>query len=141
MSSNNSDPSPESNDVKDQNINAIKSPVESSDHSNQFAIDESKEQTNTCESEQTEPAAMSTCNQTSPECSRKEIHPKNMVTAEASFSEATAIDLQPGATHSSVARILVKTGQIFRLQIDNEIKEVHGEFKHRSSDKEKKEKN
>jgi hypothetical protein len=28
---------------------------------------------------------------------------------------------------SSIARILVKPGQIFRVQVDNEVKEVHGE--------------
>lgn len=33
-----------------------------------------------------------------------------------------------GTSHSSVARILVKPGQIFRVQVDNEVKEVHGKF-------------
>ena len=50
----------------------------------------------------------------------------NLVTAEASFTEATSADLPLGATRSSVARILVKPGQIFRVQVDNEVKEVHG---------------
>ncbi|UJR33220.1 hypothetical protein I4U23_020675 [Adineta vaga] len=50
----------------------------------------------------------------------------NMVTAEASFSEATSADLPLGAPRSSIARILVKPGQIFRVQVDNEVKEVHG---------------
>ncbi|CAF1231048.1 unnamed protein product [Adineta steineri] len=54
----------------------------------------------------------------------------NMVTAEASFTEATSADLPIGATRSSVARILVKPGQIFRVQVDNEVKEVHGKFNH-----------
>lgn len=54
------------------------------------------------------------------------VNPLHMVTAEASFSEATSIDLPVGATRSSVARILVKPGQIFRVQVDNEVKEVHG---------------
>lgn len=47
----------------------------------------------------------------------------NMITA-----DETSIDLPVGATRSSVARILVKPGQIFRVQIDNEFKEVHGKF-------------
>lgn len=50
----------------------------------------------------------------------------NMITAEASFTEATSADLPLGASRSSVARILVKPGQIFRVQVDNEVKEVHG---------------
>jgi hypothetical protein len=41
---------------------------------------------------------------------------------------AEAADLQPGTTHSSIARILVKPGQIFRVQVDNEVKEVRGKF-------------
>jgi hypothetical protein len=57
-----------------------------------------------------------------------EINSTNMVTAEASFIEATAADLPLGAPRSSVARILVKPGQIFRVQVDNEVKEVHGKF-------------
>ncbi len=52
----------------------------------------------------------------------------HMVTAEASFSEATSADIPLGATRSSVARILVKPGQIFRVQVDNEVKEVHGKL-------------
>lgn len=54
------------------------------------------------------------------------IHSTNMVPAEASFTEATSADIPVGATRSSVARILVKQGQIFRVQVDNEVKEVHG---------------
>lgn len=54
------------------------------------------------------------------------INSANMVTAEASFTEATSTDIPVGATRSSVARILVKHGQIFRVQVDNEVKEVHG---------------
>lgn len=49
-----------------------------------------------------------------------------MITAEASFSEATAADLPLATPRSSIARILVKPGQIFRVQVDNEVKEVHG---------------
>jgi hypothetical protein len=56
-----------------------------------------------------------------------------MVTAEASFSEATSADIPLGATRSSVARILVKPGQIFRVQVDNEVKEVHGKFSYFNS--------
>jgi hypothetical protein len=56
------------------------------------------------------------------------INSTNMITAEASFTEATSADLPLGAPHSSVARILVKPGQIFRVQVDNEVKEVHGKY-------------
>jgi len=56
------------------------------------------------------------------------INSTNMVTAEASFTEATSADIPLGATRSSVARILVKPGQIFRVQVDNEVKEVHGKI-------------
>ena len=56
------------------------------------------------------------------------LNPTNMITAEASFSEATSADIPVGATRSSVARILVKHGQIFRVQVDNEVKEVHGKI-------------
>ncbi|CAF1546464.1 unnamed protein product [Adineta steineri] len=52
----------------------------------------------------------------------------NMNTAEASFTEATSADLPLGTPRSSVARILVKPGQIFRVQVDNEVKEVHGKL-------------
>ena len=54
------------------------------------------------------------------------INSTNMITAEASFTEATAADLPSGTPRSSIARILVKPGQIFRVQVDNEVKEVHG---------------
>ncbi|UJR13965.1 hypothetical protein I4U23_000968 [Adineta vaga] len=50
----------------------------------------------------------------------------NMITADASFTEAISTDSSLGTTRPSVARILVKPGQIFRVQIDNEVKEVHG---------------
>ncbi len=52
----------------------------------------------------------------------------NMITAEASFTEATSADLPLVTPRSSIARILVKPGQIFRVQVDNEVKEVHGRF-------------
>jgi len=52
----------------------------------------------------------------------------NMITAEASFTEATSADLPLGTPRSSIARILVKPGQIFRVQVDNEVKEVHGKL-------------
>ena len=51
-------------------------------------------------------------------------HPTN----ETSFIEATPVEAPSGAPRSSVARILVKPGQIFRVQVDNEVKEVHGKF-------------
>lgn len=56
------------------------------------------------------------------------INSTNMVTAEASFTEATSADLPLGASRSSIARILVKHGQIFRVQVDNEVKEVIGKL-------------
>ncbi len=56
------------------------------------------------------------------------VNSTNMITAEASFTEATSADLPLGTPRSSIARILVKPGQIFRVQVDNEVKEVHGKF-------------
>jgi hypothetical protein len=56
------------------------------------------------------------------------INSMNMITAEASFTEATSADLPLGTPRSSIARILVKPGQIFRVQVDNEVKEVHGKL-------------
>ncbi len=56
------------------------------------------------------------------------INSTNMITAEATFTEATSVDLPLGAPRSSIARILVKPGQIFRVQVDNEVKEVHGKL-------------
>ena len=50
----------------------------------------------------------------------------NMITAENASNEAAAGDLSSDAPRSSVARILVKSGQIFRVQIDNQVREVHG---------------
>ena len=49
-----------------------------------------------------------------------------MITAEATFTEATSADLPLRSTCSSVARILVKPGQVFRVQVDNKVEEVHG---------------
>ena len=52
----------------------------------------------------------------------------NMIHGETTFPDGTSADLSLGTSHSSVARILVKPGQIFRVQVDNEVKEVHGKF-------------
>lgn len=73
------------------------------------------------ESEQTD---TTTDNNTIDEISETDrIQSTNMITAEASFTEANSADSAP---RSSIARILVKPGQIFRVQVDNEVKEVHG---------------
>lgn len=52
----------------------------------------------------------------------------NMIHAQTTFPEGNPTDPSLGTSHSSVARILVKPGQIFRVQVDNEIKEVHGKL-------------
>lgn len=52
----------------------------------------------------------------------------NMITSEASCSGSASADLLSAPLCSSVARILVKPGQIFRVQVDNEVKEVHGKL-------------
>ena len=52
----------------------------------------------------------------------------NLIHAEPTFPEGVPGDLSLGTPHSSVARILVKPGQIFRVQVDNEVKEVHGKL-------------
>ena len=107
----------ESNHTNDQQDNDEKN----SDEKIQESID-------VTESEQTDTTTGNTTNEDSPEtdCIQSSINPTNMITAEASFTEATAADLPLGALRSSVARILVKPGQIFRVQVDNEVKEVHG---------------
>ncbi|CAF0733135.1 unnamed protein product [Rotaria sordida] len=75
------------------------------------------------ESEQTDITTDNTIDEIS---ETNKIPSTNMITAEASFTEATSADLPLGTSRSSVARILVKPGQIFRVQVDNEVKEVHG---------------
>lgn len=52
----------------------------------------------------------------------------NMIHGETIFPDGTSVDPSLGTAHSSVARILVKPGQIFRVQVDNEVKEVHGKL-------------
>ena len=124
------DAAPEPNHLEDQEKNP---PVESSDDLSQVTSDASDQTISVCESDDTDRTAtgityesMATIDDIS-EAGSPTTHSTNMVTAEASFTEATSADLQPGATRSSVARILVKPGQIFRVQVDNEVKEVHGE--------------
>ena len=111
------------NHVEDQENDTVSSPLPmSSDDlpksSTHFSEENIQEQVPACESEETD---IITNN-----ISEKDA--TNMVTAEASFTEATSADLPLGASRSSVARILVKPGQIFRVQVDNEVKEVHGKF-------------
>lgn len=112
------DPIVESNHVDDQQDNDEKN---NSNEQIQASIDAT-------ESEQTDTTNGNATNEDSPETDRIQpsINPMNMITAEASFTEATAADVPLGASRSSVARILVKPGQIFRVQVDNEVKEVHG---------------
>lgn len=52
------------------------------------------------------------------------IHPTEMITADENSSDFSS----SGPTHSSVARIHVKQGQIFRVQINNQVKEIRGNF-------------
>ena len=95
--------------------------------SNEWNSEEKIEETGiTTESEETDIPTGET-NDESPDVEGTD-HSTNMITAEASFTEATSADLPLGASRSSIARILVKPGQIFRVQVDNEVKEVHGKF-------------
>jgi len=115
------DSTDQSNHLDDQQDNDVVVPsaiVPSDDHN-------SEEPIVTAESEET-----GNTNNEIPETDTTSttINSTNMVTAEASFIEATSADLPLGASRSSVARILVKPGQIFRVQVDNEVKEVHGKF-------------
>ena len=107
------DSSPPLNHHEDEENQPISLPVQASSTDVQEPsekIDEQQsEETDVIESNATDP-----------------INLENMATAEASFTDATSADIPVGATHSSVARILVKRGQIFRVQVDNEVKEVHG---------------
>jgi len=50
------------------------------------------------------------------------IHPTEMITTDENSTDFSS----SGPTHSSVAQILVKQGQIFRVQINNQVKEVRG---------------
>ena len=119
----------ESNHLEDQDKNTT---VEPSDDLQQVTSDASDQSILICESDGTDRTVPGTTDESMapiddvPEVSSTMTHSANMVTAEASFTEATSVDLQPGATRSSVARILVKPGQVFRVQVDNEVKEVHG---------------
>lgn len=124
------DAAPEPNPLEDQEENLT---TELSDDLHQVTSDATDQTIPVCESDDIDSTATDityesmTTTDDVPEADSPTTHSTNMVTAEASFTEATSADLQPGATRSSVARILVKPGQIFRVQVDNEVKEVHGE--------------
>jgi hypothetical protein len=115
------DSTDQSNHLDDQQDNDVVVPsaiVPSDDHNSEEPIVTAEsEETGNTNNEISETDTTSTT-----------INSTNMVTAEASFIEATSADLPLGASRSSVARILVKPGQIFRVQVDNEVKEVHGKF-------------
>ncbi|CAF1010621.1 unnamed protein product [Rotaria sp. Silwood1] len=115
--------SEQSNDIDDHDKNIISS--SSSIVPSDIIISEEKieEPVTNSESEQTDITTDNTIDETS---ETNKIQSTNMITAEASFTEATSSDLPLGTSRSSIARILVKPGQIFRVQVDNEVKEVHG---------------
>ena len=114
-------------DHQDNNTVVSSSIISSNDHISEEKIEESVV---TTESEETDITIGNTNNDISEtDTIQPIINSTNMITAEASFTEATAADLPSGAPRSSIARILVKPGQIFRVQVDNEVKEVHGKFK------------
>ena len=120
-----------SNRIDHQDNEAVPPPSQLSSE-DVISNDKTDEPTVVSESEETEPIT----DQTTDEIPDIDVTPgntipTNMVTAEASFSEATAADLPLATPRSSIARILVKPGQIFRVQVDNEVKEVHGEFSSR----------
>ncbi|CAF2858957.1 unnamed protein product [Rotaria sp. Silwood2] len=125
--------SQQSNYVEAQENNPITSPSLpiSSDDIYESSINNSEEkieeQVPISESEETD-ITTNNINDVIPDTDTTIMNSTNMVTAEASFTEATSADLPLGATRSSVARILVKPGQIFRVQVDNEVKEVHGKL-------------
>jgi len=121
------DSSDQSNHVDDHQDNdtVLSSPIVSSD--DLVSEEKIEEPVVTTESDETD---VTTCNTNDemPETDTTQptISSTNMITAEASFTEATSADLPLGTPRSSIARILVKPGQIFRVQVDNEVKEVHG---------------
>ncbi|CAF1351569.1 unnamed protein product [Rotaria magnacalcarata] len=115
------DSSEHSNHIDDNDQNIISSSMVSSDVVN--SDEKIEEPLTVSESEQTDIATENTIDEL-PETNQMQT--SNMITAEASFSEATSADLPLGTQRSSIARILVKPGQIFRVQVDNEVKEVHG---------------
>ncbi|CAF2407005.1 unnamed protein product [Rotaria sp. Silwood2] len=116
------DSSEQSNHVDDHDNNIIPS---SSIVSSDVVISEEKneEPVTNSESEQTDITTDNTIDEIS---ETNKTQSTNMINAEASFTEATSADLPLGTPRSSIARILVKPGQIFRVQVDNEVKEVHG---------------
>jgi hypothetical protein len=93
-------------DKKDNDTTSISSPIETSvDDHNESSTKIPEEQVSLYESDEIDTAI----NLTNDGIQGKDS--ANMVVAEASFSEATPADLPAGATRSSVARILVKSGQ------------------------------
>jgi hypothetical protein len=136
------DSSEQSNHVEDQENDTVSSlpPLQISaddlhESSTNISEEKNEEQVPTIESEETDMITNNITDgtlETDPTTTTI-LNSANMVTAEASFTEATSADIPLGATRSSVARILVKPGQIFRVQVDNEVKEVHGKFSYFNS--------
>ena len=129
-----SDLSEQFNHLEDQETNIVSTSITSDDIID--SEEKLQEQVPSCKAEENE--IKITDNNNNEELTEIDplptINAINMVTAEASFTEATSADLPLGATRSSVARILVKPGQIFRVQVDNEVKEVHGKLIYFHSD-------
>jgi hypothetical protein len=123
------DLSDQSNHIDDQDNDTVPSPlVVSSD--DLTAEEKIEEPIGASESEETDITTGNTIDEVPDiDATQPTVNSTNMITAEASFTEATSADLPLGTSRSSIARILVKPGQIFRVQVDNEVKEVHGKFK------------
>jgi hypothetical protein len=123
------DSSDQSNHIDDHQDNdtVLTSSIMSSDDFN--SEEKIEEPVVTTESEETD-ITTGNINDEIPEIDTTQptINSTNMITAEAAFTEATSADLPLGTPRSSIARILVKPGQIFRVQVDNEVKEVHGKL-------------
>ncbi|CAF0731026.1 unnamed protein product [Adineta ricciae] len=120
-----SDSVEQSNHLDNQDNDTVSLPLVSSDE--HISEEQIQEPIAPADSEETDiPAGGTIDGLPEADTSTSTINSTNMITAEASFTEATSGDLPSGAPRSSVARILVKPGQIFRVQVDNEVKEVHG---------------
>ena len=116
------DRSPEASLVEDQDNDIVSAP--STDDSDRAL----PEPTDALESEPADLAAENAHDSIDPidDLSAPDHSSNQMITAEATFTEATSADMPLRSTCSSVARILVKPGQVFRVQVDNKVEEVHG---------------
>lgn len=111
MSSSDEDHRATSNDLEQEEINR-----------NETLSDRITETIN----EQQQESATSPSIETNVETNQTEINLNKTVIAEASFTDEAPIDQQSDVKRPSVARILVKPGQIFRVQVNNQVEEIRG---------------